>query len=129
MSRNTATGIGFAAVLLWALLALFTSASGEVPPFQLSAMTFAIAAAIGSIRWVVRPASLRALRQPLPVWILGVTGLFGYHLAYFTALRHAPAVEASLIAYLWPLLLVLFTGLLPGERLGIRHVIGAALGF
>jgi drug/metabolite transporter (DMT)-like permease len=40
------------------------------------------------------------------VWALGLFGLFGYHFLYFTALRNAPAVEAGLIAYLWPLLIV-----------------------
>ena len=44
--RFIATLIGFSAVLMWALLALFTAASGAVPPFQLSAMCFAIGAAI-----------------------------------------------------------------------------------
>ena len=47
MKRSTATLIGFIAVLLWALLALFTAASGRVPPFQLAAMAFAIGGAIG----------------------------------------------------------------------------------
>jgi drug/metabolite transporter (DMT)-like permease len=62
------------------------------------------------------------------VWILGVVGLFGYHFAYFTALRNAPPVEAGLIAYLWPLLIVLFSALLPGEQLRLHHVVGALLG-
>ncbi|MEM6760799.1 MAG: EamA family transporter, partial [Pseudomonadota bacterium] len=54
---------------------------------------------------------------------------FGYHALYFTALRLAPAAEASLIAYLWPLLIVLFSGLLPGEKLRAGHVAGAVIGF
>jgi drug/metabolite transporter (DMT)-like permease len=55
-------------------------------------------------------------------------GLFGYHALYFTALRNAPPVEAGLIAYLWPLLIVVFSALLPGERLRWFHVAGALLG-
>ena len=51
------------------------------------------------------------------VWLIGIGGLFGYHFSYFTALRLAPPAQASLIAFLWPLLIVLFSGLLPGERL------------
>jgi drug/metabolite transporter (DMT)-like permease len=43
-------------------------------------------------------------------------------------LRRAPPAEASLIAYLWPLLIVLLSALQPGERLSPRHVVGAALG-
>ena len=62
------------------------------------------------------------------VWLVGIGGLFGYHFFYFTALRNAPAVEASLIAYLWPLLIVLGSALMPGERLGWHHVVGALMG-
>jgi drug/metabolite transporter (DMT)-like permease len=59
----------------------------------------------------------------------GVGGLFGYHALYFAALRLAPPAEAGLINYLWPLLIVLFSALLPGERLRAAHVVGALLGF
>jgi drug/metabolite transporter (DMT)-like permease len=45
------------------------------------------------------------------------------------ALQNAPAVEASLIAYLWPLLIVLFSALLPGERLLWFHGVGALVAF
>ncbi len=128
LSRNTSTFIGFIAILLWALLALFTASSGDVPPFQLAAMTFAIGASIGVCRWIFKPSSILALKQPLSVWALGVIGLFGYHFAYFTALRNAPPVDAGLIAYLWPLLIVLLSALLPGEKLRIHHIIGAFLG-
>ncbi|MDF1794283.1 MAG: EamA family transporter [Thalassobaculaceae bacterium] len=129
MTRGRATLIGFTAVLSWALLALFTALSGDVPPFQLLAMTFSVATAIGVVASLARGTSpLAHLRQPAPVWLLGVGGLFGYHFFYFLALRNAPAVEASLIAYLWPLLIVVFSALLPGERLRWFHVGGALLG-
>ena len=122
-----ATLIGFSAIAMWALLALLTAASGAVPPFQLSALTFAIGTGVGL---ALRAVSPPAARQPVPpiVWLIGIAGLFGYHFFYFTALRNAPAVEASLIAYLWPLLIVVGSALLPGERLQWHHVAGAALG-
>jgi drug/metabolite transporter (DMT)-like permease len=123
-----ATLIGFTAVLMWSLLALFTAASGRVPPFQLAAMCFLIGGSIGLVRWIAVPQARASLRQPAKVWLLGVGGLFGYHFFYFTALRNAPAVEAGLIAYLWPLLIVLFSAFLPGERLKLHHVIGGLLG-
>ena len=130
MSAETrGTLIGLTAILMWALLALFTAASGQVPPFQLTAMCFAIGGTIGLLLMVRAPGRFRALRQPGRVWLLGVGGLFGYHFSYFTALRNAPPVEAGLIAYLWPLLIVLFSALLPGERLKAHHLIGALLGF
>jgi drug/metabolite transporter (DMT)-like permease len=124
-----ATLIGGTAVLLWGSLALFTSLTGRIPPFQLVAMSFAIAALLGAAKWLARGEDPRTfLRHPAAVWALGVGGLFGYHFFYFMALRNAPAVDASLIAYLWPLLIVLFSALLPGGRLRWWHVAGAMLG-
>jgi len=122
-----ATAIGITAILMWSLLALFTAASGAVPPFQLAAMTFTVGAAVGFV-WLAASGRWRDLVQPWRVWALGVGGLFGYHALYFTALRNAPPVEAGLIAYLWPLLIVVFSALLPGERLRWFHVAGGALG-
>jgi drug/metabolite transporter (DMT)-like permease len=129
MSSFLATLIGFGAVALWSLLALLTAATGSVPPFQLAAMTFAIGGVLGIVSWLARPEAVRALRQAPVVWALGVGGLFGYHALYFAALRLAPPAEAGLINYLWPLLIVLFSALLPGERLKAGHVVGALLGF
>ncbi|AYD02743.1 EamA family transporter [Neorhizobium sp. NCHU2750] len=126
--RVKGTLIGFAAILMWSLLALMTAASGRVPPFQMNAMTFAIGSLPGLILLSLRPERIRLLRQPAKVWITGIAGLFGYHFLYFTALRNAPAVEAGLIAYLWPLLIVIGSALLPGERLRWYHVAGALAG-
>ncbi|KQT01770.1 MULTISPECIES: DMT family transporter [unclassified Rhizobium] len=123
-----ATLIGFSAILMWSLLALFTAASGTVPPFQLSAICFSIGSIPGIVVLLLKPERLALLRQPAKVWIVGIAGLFGYHFLYFTALRNAPAVEAGLIAYLWPLLIVVGSALLPGERLRWYHLAGAVLG-
>jgi drug/metabolite transporter (DMT)-like permease len=58
-----------------------------------------------------------------------VGGLFGYHALYFAALALAPAVEANLLNYLWPLLIVLLSAPVLGLRLGPRRLAGVALGF
>ncbi|MEB3359117.1 MAG: EamA family transporter [Synechococcales bacterium] len=125
-----ATLIGFTAVLMWATLALLTELSGDIPPFELTALAFAIAFLIGLSLWLRQGGNILAhLRLPPQVWLLGVGGLFGYHVFYFIALSRAPAVEASLIAYLWPLLIVVFSALLPQERLRWFHLVGAGCGF
>ncbi|MGJ4993179.1 aromatic amino acid exporter YddG [Bradyrhizobium sp. HKCCYLR20261] len=128
MSQRTATLIGLTAILMWSLLALLTVATGTIPAFQLAAMTFAVGGVVGMLAVLRRPDGLRVLRQPVTAWAVGVGGLFGYHALYFLALRFAPPAEAGLLNYLWPLLIVLFSAFLPGERLAVHHVIGAALG-
>ena len=124
-----ATLIGSTAVLMWGLLALFTTLTGNIPPFQLAAMSFAIATAFVGLKWIVRRDNVGAyMRQPVGAWLLGTLGLFGYHFFYFMALKNAPPVEAGLIAYMWPLLIVVGSALLPGERLRWWHVAGAIAG-
>jgi drug/metabolite transporter (DMT)-like permease len=113
---------------MWSLLAVLTVATGRIPAFQLLAMTFAIGALAASASWIGRPDAIRALKQPWLAWAVGVGGLFGYHALYFVALRLAPPAEAGLLNYLWPLLIVLLSSLLPGERLAPHHIIGALLG-
>jgi drug/metabolite transporter (DMT)-like permease len=129
MSTLAATLVGFSAIILWSLLAALTAAAGPIPAFQMNAMCFGIGALAAALLWVRDPSRARALRQPWHVWAHGVAGLFGYHALYFAALRLAPPAEASLVNYLWPLLIVLFSSLLPGERLRAIHVAGALIGF
>ena len=128
MTQRSATLIGMTAILMWSLLAVLTVATGAIPAFQLAAVTFAIGACVGAASWFARPDRWRALRQPAVAWLVGVGGLFGYHALYFMALRLAPPAEAGLVNYLWPLLIVLFSALLPGERLAFHHIAGALLG-
>ena len=124
MTKNISTLTGFIAILTWSFLALLSTAAGPIPPFQLAAMSFFLGGMVGVVSWIFRPHALRSLRQPWEVWALGVAGLCIYHCAYFFAIQSAPPVEASLIAYLWPLLIVLFASLLPGEKLRLHHIVG-----
>jgi drug/metabolite transporter (DMT)-like permease len=122
------TASGLAAVGLWSVLALFTAGTGPIPPFQLAFVTFAIATLVGAAFILATGRGFGVLRQPPAAWALGLYGLFGYHALYFAALKLAPPAEAGLVAYLWPLLIVLMTALLPGEGLSRRHLAAALLG-
>ena len=125
--RTRATLIGGSAILMWSLIAVLIVATGPLPPFWLNAVAFAIGGGLGLV-WVAARGRAGALRQPWRVWLHGVAGLFGFHALYFAALKTAPPVEANLINYLWPLLIVLFSATLPGERLRPHHVVGAFMG-
>jgi drug/metabolite transporter (DMT)-like permease len=126
--RAMAAGLG--AIVLWGGLASLSVVAGPVPPFQMVAMTFAIGAALGIVRARWRGLEWRKLLGwPARVWLLGTGGLFGYHALYFAALQSAPPAEANLVNYLWPLLIVLLSAPLAGEKLGWAHLAGALLGF
>ena len=128
--RRRATAAGFAAVLLWSALALLTTATVGIPPFELLAASFGVAA-IAGFAFVLRPGGpgVAGLRQPVGAAALSIGALFGYHALYFIALKRAPAVEASLVNYLWPLLIVVLAAPLAGARVLPVQWVGTALGF
>ena len=117
------------AILLWSSLAVMALFTADLPPFETLAISFAIGglASLLASRGRLR-VRLDRLVQPWPAFVLAVAALFGYHALYFIAFRHAPAVEANLINYLWPLLFVVFAAFLPGVRLKFGQLIGTVLG-
>ncbi len=111
------------AIVLWATLASLGLALQHLPPFLLTG----IALVIGSMpAWPL----IRQWKVPAATLALGIYGLFGFHFLLFIALRLAPPVQANLVNYLWPLLIVLLApAFLPGLRLKATHVVAAAVGF
>lgn len=109
-------------LLLWSLLAYLAARLSYLPPLWLLGVAFSLGGLIGGLRrsaWMVSPKVL----------LTGTYGIFGYHYLYFLAFRLAPAVETSLINYLWPLLIVLLSPLiLPGTRLRAHHLAGGLMG-
>lgn len=124
VGRATIWGCG--AIALWSFLAVLTRFAAAIPPLQLTAMVFAVAALFGGAI-LAALGRLGELHQPPLVWAHGVGGLFGYHALYFMALSLAPAAQANLLNYAWPLLIVLFSAALPGMRLGLNHLGGVVL--
>ncbi len=112
-----------AAIALWGTLATLGVALSHLPPFLLTGIALTIGALPGLARWRDWRVNGRTLA-------LGVYGLFGFHFLLFMALRFAPPVEANLVNYTWPLLIVLLTPVfLPGWRLSVWHVVAGLLGF
>lgn len=119
--------LAIGAIVLWASLATLATLLSEIPPFLLTG----IGLIIGSL--ISLPLSgfkLSAWKVPSKTLAVGVYGLFGYHLMLFIALQTAPAVEANLVNYLWPLLIVVLAPLFSRHlKLGVRHAIAASAGF
>ncbi|WP_137391841.1 aromatic amino acid exporter YddG [Rhodoligotrophos defluvii] len=123
------TAIGLVAILLWSSLALLTVKADGVPRFELLALTFGTAFIGGMVVLGLQGRQgLRQLKQPRKAWLAAFLAIFAYHVLYFFALANAPAAQASLIAFLWPLLLVLLSVAVGGRRLRPTHLFGAVLG-
>lgn len=119
---------GLLTILLWSSLALFTVYSGNIPAFELTAIAFFVASFIGLAVLKKEKKKIKDLfKIPLKVYFIGISGLFGYHFFYFLAIKNAPAIEANLINYLWPLLIVVFSAFLPNEKLKWYHILGTLL--
>lgn len=120
-----ATLAGSGAIVLWSLLAFLTRAA-DLPPFELAAISFGVSGGLG-LAWLIVRGQMATLRQPPLAWLHGVGGLFGYHALYFAALGLAPAADANLINYLWPLLIVVLSATLLHLPLRPRHLVGVVL--
>ena len=93
----------------------------HVPPFYLLGVSFLI----GSLPALTKP---KQLFPGLKVSLWGIGGFFGYHFFLFYSFRFAPAVEANLINYLWPVFMVLFSPLFfSSSKLKWYHLMGAVL--
>lgn len=119
--------LALGAIVLWASLAALGVRLSHLPPFWLTG----VALLLGSV--IALPLArfdFSQWRVPLPTLALGVYGLFGFHFLLFIALRNAPAVQANLVNYLWPLGMVVLAPLcLPGTRLTWRQGLAACMGF
>jgi drug/metabolite transporter (DMT)-like permease len=133
-SARRATFIGFLAIPIWALLPVLTVASGPIPPLELLGLTFTAGALAGFLFLALSAGSRQDLRRAgiAPV-LFGTAGLFGFHFAYFLAMQNAPPLEANLINYLWPVLIVVFSAALPSHagsgKLSGWHFAGVAAAF
>lgn len=109
-------------ILLWSFLAYLSSSLNSLPPLLLVGIPLCVGGLMSFFQ-------VRTWRVPLKTFAVGLGGIFGYHFLLFTAFSLAPTVEANLVNYLWPLLIVLLSPLfLRGYTLKAHHLVGALLG-
>ena len=121
---------GLTAVLFWSMTAPVVALAGPIDPFLFVGLEHLIGLGLFVAKWsLARENPIPELRQ-VPVWFLlaGLAGLPLHELTWVAALQQAPPLEATLIIYLWPLLVVVFTTVALGERLRWHHLAGGVLG-
>jgi drug/metabolite transporter (DMT)-like permease len=120
--KRTYLPLAASAILLWGSLALLSTRVSHLPPLLMAGISLSIGGLLGVFQ-------LKRWRVPLPTFIVGVAGICGYHILLFTAFQHAPTLEANLLNYLWPLLIVLLSPVfLKGYHLRPRHFAAALAG-
>ena len=103
--RQRATLVGLGAIGLWALLAPLGVLTGDVPPFLLTGIAFAIGGTLGLAVQLLRRRPLAAcLRRPARRLAVGASAPSSATTRSTSPpLRLLPPVEALLIINLWPL--------------------------
>jgi len=100
--------------------------AGEVPPFHAAFLRFLLAV----ILLLIILSSVEKRFPPLDrkqlgaIVLLGMTGVFGYNVAFFTGLQTVSAGRAGLIIALNPVGIALLSALFGGERLGLTSIVG-----
>ncbi|WP_163935177.1 DMT family transporter [Paraferrimonas sp. SM1919] len=100
MKNLPASGYAVATVFMWSSLAALTVQINSLPPLLMLAVSLTCASGLSVHHF-------RQWRAPLKDWAIGLLGIFGYHWLLFSALTQAPAVNANLVQYSWPLLIVI----------------------
>ncbi|WP_239690896.1 DMT family transporter [Chromobacterium sphagni] len=120
---NQAMLYALAAIAMWASVATLSALTHALPPFFVAG----VGLMLGSLLTIRRVGEWRV---PVKVFANGVYGIFGFYFFLFNAYRLAPVMEATVLSYVWPLLMVLLSPLvLPGTRLGVNHILGSLVGF
>ena len=117
------------AVTLWSIAPLLAEFARAAAPLQLTALTL-LAGALTTLP-LSRRVSVKtcSLGWQLSVWLGTPLLIVGAVSSYFIGMRLAPAAEAALITYTWPVLFVLLSQWSRWGRLRWASVAGALIAF
>ncbi len=123
-----ATWLGYLALLFWAGSGLYASLVVRLPTFEVLSVAFLASFSVTAI-FLTLKKQWHQIKQPLFLWVIGMLGFVGNDALFIAAFKHAPAAQADLINYLWPIFIVVFSSLLPSEKFSIKYIIAAIFGF
>jgi len=128
--KNTlsATFLGYIALAMWAGSGVLASSVIRIPTFEILSVAFSISFGITAVILTIKKQWHR-VKQPLVLWLIGMVGVYGNDALFISAFKYAPAAQADLINYLYPILIILFASFLPNEKFQIKYIIAALLGF
>lgn len=124
------TAGGITAVFIWSLTAPIVASAVGVDPFLYVGLGDGVGALVFIAMWIARRHNPLPELKTVPVWLylLGILGIGGHNLTWVAALQQAPPLEATLIIYTWPLLVVILTTISLGQRFRWFHAVAGVLG-
>ncbi|MFG6666124.1 DMT family transporter [Halomonas sp. HNIBRBA4712] len=128
-SRSYSIAIAMIAVALWSIAPLLARMASASTPLQLTALTL-LAGALATLPLsrktrvtTMSPGWAVSIWVGVPLLILGAVS------SYFIGMRLAPAAEAALITYTWPVLFVLLSQYSRFGKLRFQGLVGALIAF
>lgn len=129
VARSTLANIlGYIALLFWAAAGVLATVVKPIPTFEVISIAFGISFTIVATKLTLFH-QWHIIKQPWLLWIIGIAGVFGNDILYIAAFKYAPSAQVDLLNYLWPVLVVIFASMLPGEKFTVKHTIAAVFGF
>ncbi|MGL4635285.1 MAG: DMT family transporter [Beijerinckiaceae bacterium] len=124
-TTTTATLTGTAAIVSWGALGLLGKLVAHIPPMVVMAICFLLAGIVGLGICLMRKTRPSLTRQTF----VSAGFITAYHLLYLASFSYAPAIEVSLLNYLWPAFLIILGNIFFGLGSGSRGLFGAGMGF
>lgn len=125
---HLATLLGGLSLFFWSTGLCHYSVLDNIPQFEILSIILSISFFVTVVRLVVFKR-WHLLNQPILIWCIGFMGVFGNDLLFVSAIKHAPVYQIGFINYLWPLLILLFIGVLPKEKFSLQYLVAGILGF
>ena len=125
------TWVGALAIPLWATWPTLAVWASAMPAFEILTIAFTVGwLVLGRLERGSRDLAQPITRSPRRISVLACTlGLCGSNAFFILATAAIAPAQASLISYLWPVMVVGSGGLLGMFRLRPRHLLGLGLGF
>ena len=123
------TWVGCAALLCWTSGSTLLSELRSIPIFEILFITLGLSCLVISVKITLQKRWHRVKQLHWSLWLLGTIGIYGNDLLLVTATKYAPPAHVHLINYLWPTIVVLFSGFLPREKWLWRYLVAGVVGF
>ncbi len=102
----------------------------EFPPFSLAFFRFLFATVIVFAIMLKYEKNWKIKKgQWMPIIVLGIVGMFGYHVLFFKALQYTTAINSSLIAATNPLMTSIMAVFFLKEPLGLKRLGAIGIAF
>lgn len=126
-NSNYGTIIGYLALLFWSMAAVLTTQLKNIPLFEILSIVMSISFLMTAAKLTIQD-QWNKIKQPIILWVIGIIGVYGNNLFYVTAFKYAPPAQVDLINYFWPILIVIFAGLLPNEKFSLKYILASIFG-